>query len=328
MTTVINPEIRVRVETIFDDVWDSAEDSVRLDIDIEVIKDLSGEPNQSVVRIYNLNAETVAVLAAGGDPNIEIWFNVYGETSLTSCFVGEIVHCYTTEEHPGSCTNLLCESQRAHCRDKYVSLNYESGTALSLIVDAFKDSIGLPVQSCAIPDMSLISAATFTGPVFLNLQTLLKTVGMFAYIVDGVLYISSVFEPPVDTVVEIKNSMLTQQPQPTTRRDVRDLWYTLSLNNNAAAAAANQFDVNRGKVKRLSKRKLLDKNRSLVEVDAVDTDIMGRSFEILGLPNLQPDTIVQLEGDSAYYRIQRLAHSGDNHTGIVTSAQADVFEGH
>jgi hypothetical protein len=137
-----------------------------------------------------------------------------------------------------------------------------------------------------------------------------------------------VFEPPVDTVVEITNAMLTAQPQPTTRRDVRDLWYTLSLNNNAASAAANKFEVNRGKVKSLTKKQIRDKNKTLVQVDAVDTDIMGRSFEIHGLPNLQPDTIVRLEGDTKYYRVQRFQHRGDNHDGVLTSCQADVFEGH
>lgn len=328
MPTVANPEIRVRVETIFDDVWDSAEEPVRLDIDIEVTKDLSGEPNQAVVRIYNLNSDTIAILSAGADPSIEIYYNMYGESVLTSCFLGEIVNCYTTEEHPGSVTNLICDSQRSHSRDKYVSLNYESGTAFSLIVDALVSEIGLPVQSAKIPDRNMLSALSLSGPAFLNLSTLLKTAGMSCYIVDGVLYISSVFEPPVSTVVEIKKSFLTAQPQPSTRRDVRDMWYTLSLNSNAAAAAANNFTISRDKVKKLSKKKLLDQNKTLVQVDAVDTDIMGRSFEMLGIPNLQPDTIVQIEGDTKYYRVQRLTHRGDNHAGIITAAQADVFEGH
>lgn len=328
MTAVINPEIRVRVETIFDDVWDSAEEDTRLDIDVDITKDLTGEPNQAIVRIYNLNDDTVNILASGGDPDIEIFFNMYGSTELVSCFLGEIVNCYTTEEHPGSVTNLICESQRAHSRDKYIKLNYESGTAFSLIVDAMVEEIGLPVQKCAIPDRNILSAATFTGPAFLNLKELLQTAGLFCYIIDGVLYISSVFEPPVATVVEIKNSMMTEQPQPTTRRDIRDLWYTLSLNNSDAAAAATSFEVNRGKVKKTSKRKIRDKNKALIQVDAVDTDVKGRSVAMLGLPDLQPDIVIQMEGDTSYYRIQRLNHRGDNHDGIVTQIQADIFEGH
>ena len=327
MATVINPEIRVRVETIFDDVWDSAEEDIRLDIDVEITKDLTGEPNQAIVRIYNLNDDTVNILASGGDPDIEIFFNMYGSTELVSCFLGEIVNCYTNEEHPGSVTNLICESQRAHSRDKYVNLSYESGTAFSLIVDVMVDVIGLPVQSCSIPERSILSAATFTGPAFLNLKELLQTAGLFCYIVDGVLYISSVFEPPVATVVEIKRSIMTEQPQPTTRRDVRDLWYTLSLNNRDAAAAATSFEINRGKIKKTSRRKLLDENKSLIQVDAVDTDVNGRSVAMLGLPDLQPDTVIQMEGDTSYYRVQRLTHRGDNHEGIITQIQADVFEG-
>ena len=328
MASVINPEIRVRVETIFDDVWDSSEEATRLDIEIEITKDLTGEPNQAIVRIFNLNDDTVNILAAGGDPNIEIFYNMYGETELTSCFLGEIVNCYTTQEHPGSVTNLTCESQRAHSRDKYIKLNYDSGTAFSLIVDAMIEAIGLPVQKCTIPQRNILSAATFTGPAFLNLKELLKTAGLFVYIVDGVLYISSVFEPPVSTVVEIKNSFLLEQPQPTTRRDVRDLWYTLSLNNAEAAAAATGFEINKDKVKKISKKKLLDQNKTLVQVDAVDSDIKGRAIRLLGIPDLQPDTVVNVEGDTAYYRIQRITHRGDNHDGVAMELQADVFEGH
>lgn len=327
MAHAINPEIRVRVETIFDDVWDSAEESVRLDIEIDITKDLSGEPNQAIVQIYNLNDDTIEILASGGDPNIEIFYNEYGQTELTSCYLGEIVDCFTEEEHPGTVTTLICESQRSHARDKYISLNYESGTAFSLIIDAMAAEVGLPVQKGNIPDRNILAAASFTGPAFLNLQTLLKTAGMFAYIVDGTLYISSVFEPPIPTVVEITNAMLTQRPQSTNRRDVRDLWYSLSLNDTEAAAAANHFTVNKSKVKKTSKKKLLDQNRALVQVDAVDTDIKGKSVEMFGLPNLQPDSVIQIEGDEAYYRIQRLQHRGDNHAGITTSIQADLFEG-
>jgi hypothetical protein len=328
MISVINPEIRVRVETIFDDVWDSVDEDERLDIEIDnITKDLSGDPNQAVIQIHNLNDDTINILASGGDPAIEIFYNQYGSTELVLCFAGEIVNCFSASESPGTVTNLICESQTSHSRDRYVKLNYESGTAWSLIISELTDAIGLPVQSCQIPDRSILSAVTLTGPAFLNLKELLEVAGMFAYIVDGVLYISSVFEPPDPTVVQITKAIMTEQPQPTSRRDVRDLWYTLSLNNAEAAAQANSFAVNNGKVKRLEKKKLLDINRALVQVDAVDTDIRGRSVSILGIPELQPDTVIQLEDDAGYYRIQRLYHRGDNHSGVEITFQADVFEG-
>lgn len=326
MTSVINPDIRVKVETIFDEIWDSAEEPVRLDIEVEITKDLSGDTNQAVVRVYNLNSDTVNLLSSTS-PNIEVFFNQYGDTALVSCFLGEIVNSYTAEEHPGSVTNLICESQRAHSRDRYVKLNYESGTAFSLIVEELIQAIDLPVQKCAIPDRSILSSITLTGPAFLNLKEFLSTTGLFCYIVDGILYVSSIFEPPVNTVVEITKAIMLEQPQPTTRRDVRDLWYTLSMNNSDAAAAASGFEINRGKVKKVSRRKLLDKNKTLVQVDAVDTDITGRSVTILGLPNLQPDTVIQMEGDTNYYRIQRIMHRGDNRHGLETQINADMFEG-
>lgn len=327
MTAAINPEIRVRVETISDAVWDSAEEAAGLDIELEVTKDLSGEPNQAIIRLFNLNSDTVNILASGGVPNIELYFSQFGSTESVSCFLGEIANCYTVEEHPGSVTSLICESQRAHSRDKYIKLSYEAGTAFSLVVDDMVAEIGLPVHKVTIPNRNFLSAVTFTGPAFLNLRELLSPAGLFCYIVDGILYISSVYEPPVPTVVEITKAMMTEQPQPTTRRDVRDLWYTLSLNSTEAAEAANSFEINQGKVKRTSKEKRLDQNKTLVQVDAVDTDIRGRAVATLGIPDLQPDTVIQMEDDPSYYRVQQLNHRGDNREGIITYIQADVFEG-
>ena len=327
MPNVINPEIRVRVETIFGDVFDTAEEDTRLDMDLVVEKDMTEEPNMATVRIYNLNDTTIHLLSGDAQPNIEIWYNTVGSEEFTSCFVGEIVEADTEEENPGTVTTLICESQRAHCRDAYVELNYEGGTALSLIVDHLTDAIALPVQSCTIPDKSILSALTLTGPAFLNLQHLLRASGLFTYITDGVLYISSVFEPPVDTIVEITNAMLTAKPRPATRRDVTELWYTLGLNDEQAASQANLYAVNKDKVKQTTKQQKLDKNKKLVTVDAIQTEIKGITCECLGIPNLQPDTLIHIEDDKVYYRVQRLMHDGDNHRGIITRISADVFGG-
>jgi hypothetical protein len=359
MTNVINPEIRIYIETLFDDEWDSAEEDTRLDIDIDVVKDLHGEPNIATVRIYNLNDETIKLLSSYNS-SIDIGYTLFGKSDFVQCFLGEISQVWSDDLHPGRCTTIVAESQRFHSRDKYIDLSYEATTALSLIVDDLTKEIGLPVQSVTIPDASIAKAMHLTGPAFLNLQEILKTAlgGMFAYITDGVLYISSVFEPPAlsetpsteqlstslsdlemfqsdnptglggeqaATVVMITQSMMTSKPSPSSRQDVTDLWYTFALNDDRAAEAADMFEANESKVKKISKKKVRDANKELVEVDAVSTEIQGIDLETFGIPNLQPDTVIQIEGDDHYYRVKRINHNGDNHDGVYCMIQADLY---
>lgn len=357
---VINPEIRLYVETLFGDTWDSSEEESRLDIELDVTKDLDGEPNICTVRIYNLNDTTIQLLSA--NVSIDVSFTILGQTDLVQCFLGEVMDVYTDDLHPGRVTTIVAESQRYHSRDKYIDLSYEATTALSAIIDDLVAEIGLPVQSVTIPDASLAKAMHLTGPAFINLQEILKTAvgGMFAYITDGTLYISSVFEPPAmsetaegtldtlstslsdlamfqsenptglgggqaSTVVQITNAMMTSKPHPTSRQDVTDLWYTFALNDDRAAEAADMFEANSEKVKRVDKKKVRDTNKELIEVDAVNTEIKGIELESFGIPNLQPDTVIQIEGDSKFYRIQRLTHHGDNHEGVYTTISADQY---
>ena len=325
MPAAINTDIGVRVENIFGDVWDSAEDPARVEISIEIDKDTI--ETSARVGISNLNDETKRLFSAGGLPDITLAFNRLGETSLVPCFRGQVVETHTEDDRPGETTSILCEGQTSYRRDKYVSLSYEGGTALETIIDALIEEIGLPTQSPPIPSRSILSAMALTGPAFLNLQTLLRTAGLFCYIVDGTLYISSVFEPPNDTIVEITQNILTSTVSPSTRRDVSRLWFTLQSNNATAAEQAKLYTVNKDVVKKATKQKRLDRNQQLIETDAVDAEITGVSFRMLGLPELQPDTVIRIEGDSLLYRVKSLTHTGDNVDGIETLVQADLFGG-
>jgi len=330
MTNVINPEIQLVVENIFDNTWDSAQEDNRLDMEIDITKDLDGKPNIAHISIYNMNDTTIALLSSGSS-SIEIRFNILGQSDTISCFLGEIMEVYTESLHPGTCTHVIAESQRYYSRDKYLDVSYEATTALELVVNDLTEAIGLPVQSVTIPQESFTKALHLTGPAFLNLREVLQFVGLFPYICDGVLYISNVFEPPDQsesnggTTVSITSNMMTSVPRPTVRQDVTDLWYTTSLNDDRAAEAADMFAANKAKVKKLTKKQVRDLNKELIEVDAVSTDIRGIDVEVFGLPSLQPDTMIQLEGDDHYYRVQKLTHQGDNHEGVYTSIQADLY---
>ena len=56
MSNVINPHIAVLIKGASD--WWSDDEDPRLEMSIDIIKDLDDEPNEARVEIYNLNADT------------------------------------------------------------------------------------------------------------------------------------------------------------------------------------------------------------------------------------------------------------------------------
>jgi hypothetical protein len=328
MVSVINPNIRIRVEDLFGEVWDSDKEDVRLEIDIDLEKDISLEPNQSNINIYNLNESTVSFLSSGTFPTIEIFYNIYGNIDFIRCFLGNIEEAVYTEEHPGCRLNLICESQRTQSTGKYIDKTYPAGTAISLIIDDLIDEIGLPVEKSKIPDLSTIRSLTLSGPALLILQNILKqkNLNLFCYVTDGVLYISSIYEPPSPTIILITKDMLVSKPIISTRRDVTSLWFS-NATESAANEAAKAFDPNPDKAKKNAKVGELDKDHKIVTVDMVRSDIPFVQVEILGLPNLQPDSIIQIEGDDALYRTKTIGHHGNNKDGVITSIRADLYQG-
>jgi hypothetical protein len=328
MAFVINTNIRIKVEDLFGEVWDSDKEDVRLEIDIDLEKDISLEPNQSNINIYNLNESIVNFLSSGTFPTIEVFYNIYGKTDFIRCFLGNIEEPVYTEEHPGCRLNLICESQRTQSTGKYIDKTYPAGTAVSLIIDDLIYEIGLPVESVDIPDLSTIRSLTLSGPALLVLHKTLtqKDLNLFCYINDGVLYISSIYEPPSPTIIKITKNILVSEPIISTRRDVTSLWFS-NATESAANEAAKAFDPNPDKAKKNAKVGELDKDHKIVTVDMVRSDIPFIQVEMLGLPNLQLDSIIQIEGYDALYRTKTVGHHGNNKDGVITSIRADLYQG-
>jgi hypothetical protein len=328
MAFVINTNIRIKVEDLFGEVWDSDKEDVRLEIDIDLEKDISLEPNQSNINIYNLNESIVNFLSSGTFPTIEVFYNIYGKTDFIRCFLGNIEEPVYTEEHPGCRLNLICESQRTQSTGKYIDKTYPAGTAVSLIIDDLIYEIGLPVESVDIPDLSTIRSLTLSGPALLVLHKTLtqKDLNLFCYINDGVLYISSIYEPPSPTIIKITKNILVSEPIISTRRDVTSLWFS-NATESAANEAAKAFDPNPDKAKKNAKVGELDKDHKIVTVDMVRSDIPFIQVEMLGLPNLQLDSIIQIEGYDALYRTKTVGHHGNNVNGVITSIRADLYQG-
>lgn len=324
MPNVINPHIAViiRGETRDDD-WFSDDENPRLEMEIEITKDLDDEPNEAEVTIYNLNEDTRARIVDPSimDQPITIHFAPFGSDELTKCFIGEIETARTVRQWPGLATKLVCRSQRWQTRSKYLDgVTYEAGTSVQQIVDDMTAVIDLPVQSEPLSSDSILIGQTFTGPAFLALKKFLLAHGAYTYIVDGVLYISDVYNPPNPTVAHVTRAMMVSEPTQTQRKDVVDvvLQSQLEANPNRKRRDARS--------KRTRSKNALGRN-GYISYDAVDDIVYGIECETLGTPEINPDNIVTFEGLDNQYRVQEVTHQGDTREGVTTFIKADVYPG-
>lgn len=321
MATIINPHIALLIKGAED--WWSDDERTRLDMSINVTKDLDGEPNEAEVVIYNLNADTRnrIIDPSTRDTPIEIHFAPFGSDDLVKCFVGEIENARTTRDWPGLSTRLTCKSQRWHTRDKNVSgQTYGAGTRVQQIIDDLTAIIDLPVQAQAMPSGAILFGQTFNGPAFALLERFLLAYGAFCYICDGVLYISDVYDPPNPTLIEITDNMLVSEPSPTFRKDVGYITMGTLLDLQPAKKRTRR----KKKKKPTWVKQALSQN-DYANYDAVDEEIQGIELETLGTPAINPDNIVSW--NDAEYRVQSVTHQGDTREGVTTLIRADVFDG-
>jgi hypothetical protein len=326
MTTVVNPKCACLIKGIVD-IWTDDFDK-RIDIDIDVTKDLDKEPNEATVTLYNLNENTISQIIDPSvkDTPIEIFFSPFGTEDLVRCFVGEIKDSNTRRLFPGIETTLTCTSSRWQYRSRYIDKKtYAAGTSYTTIVNDFVAEIGLSNRVYGIPDDSIVLAQSFTGPAFVLLDRFVRDLGMFCHITDGVLYVTSIYEPVEPSVVHITEAIQETAPQAMERTDIGDVL----LHTIVDTRGTGLVEVKRGKRrKRLWPKKVKDLNDDYTELEAVDTILTGVECQTLGVPGINPDNIVTFEGDDNQYRVHTVRHFGSNDSeGFSTVIQADIIEG-
>jgi hypothetical protein len=306
-----------------------------------ISKDLSDEPNEAVIEIYNLNSDTRTAVKAAADQYapIEIGVSPLHSADPVTAFVGEIETVVNRATRPGFATRVRALAQKRAHRAAYVSQKtYAAGTPKADIVNDLVTAIGLPSEIDTIPTTGILLGQSFSGAAFPILQRFVFDFGMFCYIDNGVLHITNVYDPPNPTVVEITENMLITEPQETTRRDARD---------TALFTVANMTNIEPGrKKKRRKKQKTLRKElisdllarnvenvldgSDYVEIEAVDITVPGIELECFAIPNLAPDHLITLDGGETHYRVFETEMYGDDMRDgerPTTRIRADRFEG-
>lgn len=328
MTSVLNPKCAVLIKGV-EDIWTEDFDK-RIDIEIDVAKDLDKEPNEATVQIYNLNENTIAQILDPSikDAPVEIFFSPFGSQDLVMCFAGEIKEATSKfkADVPEVETILKCTSSRWQYRARYIDKKtYAAGTTYQTIVNDFVAEIGLSNRIYGIPSGSISLAQSFTGPAFVLLDRFVRDLGLFCHITDGTLYVTSVYEPVEPSVINITEAMQETAPRAMDRTDVADVL----LHTIVDTRGVGLVEIKKGRrSKRLWPKKVKDKNDDYTEYEAVDTVLSGLECMTLGVPAINPDNIVTFEGDDNQYRVHTVRHFGSNDgTGFSTLIQADILDG-
>lgn len=336
MTEHVNQKISVIIR------GDTDIDLTEMEKSIESIsKDLSDEPNEAVIEIYNLNPDTRAAVKAAADQYtpIEIGVSPLHSADPIIAFVGEIETVVNRATRPGFVTRIRALAQKRAHRAAYVSQKtYAAGTPKSDIVNDLVEAIGLPSEIDTIPTTGIILGHSFSGVAFPILQRFVYDFGMFCYIDNGVLHITNVYDPPNPTLIEITDNMLITEPQETTRRDARDT--SLFTVTNMTNIEPDRKKKRRKKKKTLRKELVADllarnvenvlEGSDYVEIEAVDTTVPGIELECFAIPNLAPDHIITLDGGDTHYRVCETELYGDDIRDgerPTTRIRADRFEG-
>lgn len=346
MAQVVNPRLLVAIIGDTEDIEIS--DS---HVEFSISKDLDEEPNEADLTIYELGGATRDKITAADNQSapVEIYLTQSGKDELTLAFRGEIDTARHYYGNPMWVTKIHCTSQKENHRTTFVDKKtYAAGTPISDIMQFFIDTIGLTQQVDDLPTTGILLSQSFSGPAFPLLRRFASDVGMYAYILDGVLHVSSIYEPQDPTVTEIERDYLRAAPEPTTRIDeelieMRTVIESTDLDPFPRKKARRKKKVKKIKVALGLGEKTVIRMRSedpverigesdYVEYDAVDKMIDGVDLEFLCWPSLQPDDLISVDREgykNVVYRIREVSHYGNNDRFDEwnTDVEADVYEG-
>jgi hypothetical protein len=311
MVQLINPKIEIKIPN-FDIVITEARMSA------SITKDLSESPNEAEIRIQNLNRDYQQRIKVAGenDAPIEISFTAGGRPGegLVRAYRGEIEYSTSQNLQPGVETYIQASSQKKNHRSFFFNRSFAKGTPIDEIVLSFVAAIGLPPgNEYELPTNGILLSESFSGAAFSLLARYCFDIGKYTYIVDGKLYITSIFEPPEAVALTLDSRLMLSAPMPKIRHDRTEV----EMRAIVEANIKSPFPPKRKRRRRKKKKVEVLGANDYVEYETVDEAIKGMDFEIQAQPGIDPDMIVG--NDGLYYRVQEIYHVVDNDGGDYKS---------
>lgn len=147
-------------------------------ITFDVTKDAAEEPNEHVIRVYNLAESTRRALEEPG--LMCVLYAGYGEEDGPLLMAsGSVVFAYTKFEQPDVVTELIVKDGYAEVRDTAVSIGLGPGAQASSIIRDIARQMGLPlVMSDDVPDRRWQQGFSFYGAARTALHKVTQGTGL------------------------------------------------------------------------------------------------------------------------------------------------------
>lgn len=348
---LVNPKIRVDVRHL--GTVHSFSDG---DIEFDIRKDLTEEPNGASVVLYGLNADSRSMIYDAGlnESPVDIYLTTIQSPSdpFVHSYRGELESAESKHLNPGYETTLICTSQKQNHRQFWFQKNYSSGTPHFQIVDDMVAAIGLPAGNVFdVTNNGILLSKSFAGPAYELLQNFVFDMGYYCYILDGKIYITSVYQPPATDLKDIgeidswlaenAEGVLNRIPAPTIRSlgsraltslpeaSVSQERSMVEMHTVTEVTNKSPFPPKR---RRRKKKKIeVPGANDYVSYEAVDQETRLMNFTMFCAPDINPDDVLGYGG--LPYRVRRIHHWGDNKGGALddsggsweTEVQAELY---
>lgn len=194
-------------------------------IQFEVKKDNSKEPNKGYVTIYNLSDETVSYLDSNQRESIAIVLEAGFDGENQIIFSGTVEFVQDKWDGNTRQTKMILGDATTNLTTAKTARSYKKGTSLDTVLNDLISDLKLPVGKVVkFGNQTLQQSMAFTGNAANNLDRLAKNTGSTFSVQDGAVYWTTQGKRFKNAVFEISaesgmhDSPTPQNPEPAKRR--------------------------------------------------------------------------------------------------------------
>lgn len=196
-----------------------------LNIEFEIRKDKSKEPNKGYVTVYNLSDETVNYLDQNQRESLAVLFSAGYDGDNKQIFSGTVEFMEDSWEGPTRKTKLILGDAVLNLTTATSSRSYRAGTPVDTIIQDLSSDLKLPVgRLVGSQGQTIQHSMAFSGSTSQNLANLAKNTGANFSVQDGAVYWTkegSRFSQVMFEISEetgLRGTPTPQNPEPRKRR--------------------------------------------------------------------------------------------------------------
>lgn len=200
-------------------------DTGAANIEFEVKKDNSKDPNKGYVTIYNLSDETVSYLDANQRESIAIVLEAGFDGENQTIFSGTVEFVQDKWDGNTRQTKMILGDATTNIMTAKTARSYKKGTSMDVVLNDLISDLKLPVGKVVrFGNQTLQQSMAFTGNAANNLERLAKNTGSTFSVQDGAVYWTTQGKRFRNAVFEISSesgmhdSPTPQNPEPAKRR--------------------------------------------------------------------------------------------------------------